>query len=122
MIVEETVDGLLPAEDELVEETVGEIPPDDEPLMGEPVEIQGDMAMYFLPDTPDGYEGYDEYFINMSLTGRSISDVEELWGDADMKQSRESESIVSYFTDTRDVVIYYGEDGIITKAETIENE
>lgn len=121
MRIEETVDGLLPADDELVEEVAGELLPPDDILMGEPVEIGGDMIAYFLPDTPEEYEGYDEYFINMSLTGELISNVEARWGEADMKQKMEGENVASYFTDTRDIVIYYGADGIITKAETIEN-
>ena len=78
---------------------------------------------YFLPETPEGYEDYDAFFINASLKGENIENVRLFWGEADMSQIKEGESINSYFTEKRDIVIYFDtETGTITKAETIENE
>lgn len=124
MQIEESVDGLLAVdpENECVE-TPGELPEEDEVLMGEPIEIQGDMIAYFIPLTPEEYEGYGEAFINDCLTGESIESVREKWGDADMSQIKADESVNSYFTESRDIVIYFnGETGVISRAEVIENE
>lgn len=124
MQIEESVDGLLAVdpENECVE-TPGELPEEDEVLMGEPIEIQGDMIAYFIPLTPEEYEGYGEVFINDCLTGESIESVREKWGDADMSQKKADESVNSYFTESRDIVIYFNsETGVISRAEVIENE
>ena len=124
MQIEESVDGLLAVdpENECVE-TPGELPEEDEVLMGEPIEIQGDMIAYFIPLTPEEYEGYGEAFINDCLTGESIESVREKWGDADMSQKKADESVNSYFTESRDIVIYFNsETGVIGRAEVIENE
>ncbi len=124
MQIEESVDGLLAVdpENECVE-TPGELPEEDEVLMGEPIEIQGDMIAYFIPLTPEEYEGYGEAFINDCLTGESIESVREKWGDADMSQKKADESVNSYFTESRDIVIYFNsETGVISRAEVIENE
>lgn len=124
MQIEESVDGLLAVdpENECVE-TPGELPEEDEVLMGEPIEIQGDMIAYFIPLTPEEYEGYGEAFINDCLTGESIESVREKWGDADMSQIKADESVNSYFTESRDIVIYFNsETGVISRAEVIENE
>lgn len=122
MQVEEEVAGLLAVEpEEECVETPGELPEEDI-LMGEPVEIAGDIVGYFLPLTPEEYEGYDETFISDSLRGENIENVRELWGDADMSQIKEGESVNSYFTDSRDIVIYFNsETGEILRAEVIEN-
>jgi hypothetical protein len=113
----ETVDGLLAAEE-------------DDVLMGEPtvemgeiVEIQGDLAPApFLPDEIEYFDDYDEFFINESLSSLNIEIVREAWGEEDMSQKKSGESIASYFTEKRDIVIYYDDEGIITRVETIENE
>ncbi len=125
MRVEETfeeVDGLiaLPENDEeLIEvEITGELAPEGEAelLMGEPV-------AYFLPLTPEEYEGYDEFFLNECLRGENIKAVRELWGEADMSQTKPDECVSSYFTDTMDIVIYFdGESGTIRRVELIVNE
>lgn len=115
----EETDGLIPEnEDETVVEIMGDLAPEkeEEILMGEP-------AYYFLPLTPEEYEGYDEFFINESLKGENISTVRELWGDEDMSQTKPDESIASYFTETMDIVIYFdGESGTIRRVELIMNE
>ena len=117
----EEVDGLLVApenEEELEVEIMGDLAPEkeEEILMGEPV-------AYFLPETPEEYEGFDEFFINESLRGETITAVRELWGDEDMSQTKPDECVASYFTETMDIVIYYdGESGTITRVELIINE
>ena len=125
MRVEETfeeVDGLIAPpqnDEELIEvEITGELAPEDEAelLMGEPV-------AYFLPLTPEEYEGYDEFFLNECLRGENIKAVRELWGEADMSQTKPDECVSSYFTDTMDIVIYFdGESGTIRRVELILNE
>ncbi|MBQ7897341.1 MAG: hypothetical protein IJ323_02845 [Clostridia bacterium] len=125
MQIEESVDGLLAAEseDECVDVPGELVPPEDDVLMGEPVEIQGDMVAYFLPQTPEEYEGYDEAFISDCLRGENIETVRETWGEADMSQIKADESVNSYFTENRDIVIYFdSETGVISRAEVIENE
>lgn len=121
MQVEETfeeTDGVLVPESETELEITGDLAPEkeEEILMGEPVQ-------YFLPLSPEEYEGYDEFFVNECLRGENINSVRELWGEADMCQEKPDESVNSYFTDTMDVVIYFESvSGTITRAELIINE
>lgn len=131
MQVEEQVelDGLIPApeNDACVVETVGELAEEEkiEEIQGDiaPEEIlMGEPVAYFLPATPEEYEGYDEFFINESLRGENIQSIRSIWGDEDMNQTRSDSCVSSYFTETMDIVIYYdGESGIISKVELIDN-
>lgn len=138
MRVEESTPGLLeegPSTDNGEEE-----------LMGEPVEIAGDIPYidengeealnpdlpelemgelpeYFFPENVTDYDGYAESFIEASMTGMTIDEVKAVWGDGDMNQSVEGNGIVAYFTDVHDIVIQYKlETGVIVNVTTIEND
>ncbi len=126
MRVEETfneIDGLIVDSEDDKELTDAEIPGELEPEPEEAEVLMGEPVQYFLPLTPEEFEGYDEFFINECLIGENIKSVRELWGDEDMSQTKQDGNVASYFTETMDIVIYFeGESGAITRVELIINE
>lgn len=118
-------------------------------LMGEPVEIQGDLAPdvpyidengneailpdcempipgevvdSFFPETPEEYEGYDGDFIYQSTLGMTVFDIVEAWGEPDMAQKSGDRAVIAYFTDTQDIVFqHYVESGEIINVTVMEN-
>ncbi len=92
-------------------------------LMGEPVEIAGDIAtFYFFPEKPEDFDEYDQSFINNSLSGMNIETIKDTWGEPDMSQERDEHGAIGYFTDMHDIVIHYElATGTVINASAIEN-
>ncbi|MBE6701096.1 MAG: hypothetical protein E7582_04315 [Ruminococcaceae bacterium] len=80
-----------------------------------------DDEPFFAEDLIE-YEEYDASFINKCLVGEKIEKITEFWGEADFVQTKSDETIYSYFTDFRDIVIHFDKSGVITLVETIDNE